>query len=171
MKPILLNNRIKLVNDNDIIRMSIIVPALCISEMILKTKCKVLNKKLVKLPFHHTAGDVYDVHISVRFKNIENFLQKTKCDLAENCAEYLNLLDVNDYRELYGNVRFVYTNKTQLYAFKHVYKRKIHKYDNYIYYDINNKKISVIPSEHNDFGKAKFIKFNNKTYVKKQHYE
>jgi hypothetical protein len=161
MKTIIINNEIKLVRDNELIEMSLLVPAKNLQAMKEQTQCRIMSKISAVVNFNHNAGQLYKVRIKVRFNCIAPYLKHTNYDVAVNAKIYEMLF----YSPNYVSIP---CDSTGLYAFGDCSCIAIFRSINVIYYNQNNK-ISLIANELNGFGEKRYIKFKKQWYSNKKY--
>ena len=166
METILLNNKIKLVNDFTFIDCEILVPSLNIQNLKQLTSCKIISKEAKKVDFNHNAGNLFTVKIRVRFDKIKQYLKHESCHDAINKSEYLNLLDKSFFYLSYHEQNLL-TDKVALYAFGKCYTYTDGKKYNVVYRNKLGHKISLIKSEQNNFGQKRYINFKGQWYSNK----
>jgi len=165
MEAILLNNKIKLVNDFTFIDCEILVPSLNIQNLKQLTSCKIISKEAKKVDFNHNAGNLFTVKIRVRFDKIKQYLKHESCHDAINKSEYLNLLDKSFFYLSYHEQNLL-TDKVALYAFGDCRKFPQSNF-NTIYKNKAGHKISLVQTEQNNFGQKRYINFKGQWYSNK----
>lgn len=157
---VLINNDLKIIDDNNNVTLSIIVPRANLEKMRTLTSCKFISKEKYTHFTNHNAGELFKVSIEVKFGNISKYLQSgfyTDAYLANNKKEFENsFLKLENYEQ-------ITIDKTNLYAFGHC-NVKSSTALNLIYRNVAGEKISLLPSELNDFGAKKYITFKGKAY-------
>jgi hypothetical protein len=162
MKTIIINNEIKLVRDNELIEMSLLVPAKNLQAMKEQTQCRIMSKISAVVNFNHNAGQLYRVRIKVRFNCIAPYLKHTNYDVAVNAKIYSSLFYTSQ------NYVTIPCDSVKLYAFGDCSCIAIFRSQNVIYYNKINK-ISLIANELNGFGEKRYIKFKKQWYSNKKY--
>lgn len=160
MNAIIINNKVTLVDDFSLLKMSIIVPKRNLQRMIELTKCKILSKEPTHVAYNNYAGDLFKVTISVLYKNISQYMNIGDLRKAENAKAYFDLLN---FQQFYYNLCSLKSDSVNLYAFGDC--SRIPYVDNStIYYSINRTKHSFINRDLNEFGNKRYINFKGKVY-------
>jgi len=158
MKTVIIDNKIRIVENSSRIVLSITVPRLNLQKMKEALNCEIIEKKLIKLNFKHNAGEVFSVKISVLFSKIEKYLREGNIFNCENKDQYLSLFSESD-RNNYST-RIMLIDIVALYAFGQFFLNNSLN-NNTIYYNKKGNKISL----NNQFNK--YIRFKNEFYYKK----
>jgi len=118
MKAIIENNKVRLVTEFSTVNCTIVVPFLNIEKMKQATNCRIQKVEETRVDFNHNAGKLAKVTISVRFSQIENYLNTSSVFDCENKDEYFNLLG----KEVYGylNTTLLNCDKAKLYGFGNI---------------------------------------------------
>lgn len=151
MEAIIINKKIKLVEDSTIITVTINVPFLNIQKMKELTKCSILSVKETFLKFKNNAGKIAEVTIRVKFINISDFITNVEnIANADNKECYLNMISINENKAYCFNwfPQFKKFNLRtldifNLYAFGYCYKESKPNFLTYIYINKLGKKISL----------------------------
>lgn len=162
MKTIIINKEIKFVRDNELIEMSLLVPAQNLQAMKKLTKCRIVSKISAVVNFKHNAGQLYKVKIKVRYNCIAPYLKHTNYDVAINAEIYSSLFYTSQ------NYVTIPCDSVKLYAFGDCSIDSIYRSVNAIYYNQNNK-ISLIANDLNDYGEKRYIKFKNQWYSNRKY--
>jgi hypothetical protein len=166
MEAIIINNRIKLVNDFSLINVTLRVPALNIQKMKSLLNCAIISKKEIELSHHHNAGKIYSVVIRVKFANLKKYMQHESCHECENKAAYLNLLGLPSLFYTSYHEQNLLSENVALYAFGDCRKFSSKNF-NTIYTNVNGHKISLVQTEQNNFGKKRYLNFKGQWYSNK----
>lgn len=161
MKTIIINNKIRLVRDNELIELSLLVPARNLQAMREQTNCRIMSKLSAVVNFKHNAGQLYRTKIKVRYNDIAPYLKVCNYDVAVNAKIYEMLF----YSPNYVSIP---CDSTGLYAFGDCSCIAIFRSINVIYYNKINK-ISLIANELNDFGEKRYIKFKGYWYSNRKY--
>jgi len=116
MNIVKIEQKIRIVQDSDIIKISIVVPALNIEKMKQLLGCRILGKEPFPLRFNHTAGKTFKVQIYVQASKILPYLRTEHYADATNAAAYRDLLN-KPASSLYYSEYMVKCEKVDLYAF------------------------------------------------------
>ena len=160
MKTVIIENRLHLVAPNTFIKISINVPRLNIQKMLTQTGARLLSKNTVALNYNHNAGIVYRCEISVRFANIEKYLNSAHYSEAENAKQYHEFIKINQFHPggMAYNVAHCLTIKTGLYAFGECYTHFNGNPSTTTYYFKTGRIRSIRDSVFTEFGKKRYIK-------------
>ena len=79
------------------------------------TNCRIQKVEATQVDFNHNAGKLAKVTISVRFSQIEKYLNNSDAVYCENKDEYFNLLGKGNV--YYSNRNILNCDKVRLYAF------------------------------------------------------
>ena len=172
MKAVIIDNKIRLVKESDLLNVNIICPARNIQKMINETGCRIISKTDAFLNYKNNAGKVFELNIQVKFSNIEKYLKVETIWNCENKASYIEMLGVKSV----GNIPYHDSNLpsnfvNSLYAFGNCSYLGVPSFCTE-YYPLTNGKVKVIylnDTQHTDFGKKRYMKnagtwYSNKKY-------
>ena len=111
MDFLIIDSFLKVVTDNTIVPLVLIVPRANINSMLKFTNARLIDKENYKSDFYHNAGHLYKVSIDVRFGDIKQYLHTTNT---------FNAFDFSGVRQLFslsGSQVFCYKDFVSLYAF------------------------------------------------------
>lgn len=151
----IIENRLYLCEDHNIIDITLNIPERNIQSMIEKTGARILAKKQIILDFNHRAGYVYACSIRVRFGKIKDFLTKKSLLEANNSKDYINLL--YDSRCIGYSSSMCFIDKCGLYTFG-----DCSSYNNYTpsspYWYMDGRMIHLNDTFRTNYGKKRYLK-------------
>jgi hypothetical protein len=175
MKTIVINNKIKLVEDFTTIEVKVICPKANIQKMLETTKGKFISKNEINLNFNHNAGQVFEVTIKANFKNVEKFLRYQDVYNyrdVENFDSYIEMITINQYG--FGgyavSTKLCYENiVVALYAFGDCSRLSGNRNSYTRYYRKDGHSILRCNNDFTNFGEKRYIKtgkgwLSNKAY-------
>lgn len=98
MKAVIIDNQVLLVKyDFDRVEIKVTLPMRNIQRMKEATGCRILAVEKTTLPFHHLAGQIAIVTISVRLEAILPYMQKASPANCTNAVDYARLLGIEKH--------------------------------------------------------------------------
>ena len=162
MKAIIINKKIQLVQENELIELSLLVPARNLQAMRDQTGCRIISKIPCDATFRHNAGKLYLTKIKVRYSKVAPFLKECNYKVAENADVFASLF--------YSSQNYIYIpcDSIGLYTFGDCSSfessfKSSHQM-NVLYYSSENNRISLYGNILNDFGDKRYIKFKGYWY-------
>lgn len=160
MNAIIINNKVTLVDDFSLLKMSIIVPKRNLQRMKELTKCQILSKEPTTVNYNNYAGDLFRVTILVAYKDINQYMNYSNLFNVDNAKEYFDLLYSKDGYYFHCNLK---SDNVNLYAFGDC-SRIPYVNNSTIYYSLTGDKHSFINRDLNEFGNKRYILFKGKYY-------
>ena len=169
MKTIIIENKVKLINELTLLTVDVICPRKNIQKMLDQTKAKFISKKEITVNYNHRAGQLFKVVIRVEFSNIEKHLIAGSVFSAKNKDVYIDMLDINMVgNRLFGSDLNCYENKiTGIYEFGNCANYTEPNCATY-YTSISGRKIQLNNTEKTDFGKKRYVKNAGTWYSNKK---
>jgi len=160
MKTIIIDKKIKLVEDWTIVEVTVICPEKNIQTMLSETGAKLVSKEKTVLPYNHHAGIIYEVEISAMFSKVEKHLKTVSIYEAENIESYIDLININ--LRSYKSTHCYKNEITGIYEFGNCYNYEPSICATPYYYKNRAKPIWLNNTMRTNFGHKRYVKNNEK---------
>jgi hypothetical protein len=161
LTPVAIDNTIKLLQNNSIVVLNLLIPKGNIQAMREATNCQILSKTPEKVSFNHCAGELYRVKMKVKWGKISKYLKhRINPNVCENVDVYSQMLNLSKWDLSADYEKIIDANKIPLYAFGEPKKRNILGVTNGIYINARGHKISLIGrfDKYVDFKGTKYMR-------------
>lgn len=161
MRPIIIDNSIKLKNENEYIEVNIRVPERNIQKMLNATEGKLISKIPMEVTFNHNAGNLYLCRVRTKLKTVVNRLKRGSLfDEVLGKKEFLALIDNRSFGLPYEISNPLSNEITGIYEFGDCSHYKTRQTTTYYYYK-NGRVIELNNNSRTNNGKKKYVRNNN----------